>query len=320
MTSPQPQQPDPQAAQDGIAEALSQALELLWPLLALHALKQSLGSFKQAVAAVVRQHALASASVAARQYQTQRVLAGVGGRFTPVPVTPPPAEAVAAAVDWALAPLWSTAVPIAQFPGAPEETKRVASTAIADAKARLAQVAEKLVLDTGRDTVIGNVQRDPVAKGWARLTEPDPCYFCAMLAARGAVYRSKKTAGFEAHDNCRCHVEPWFRGAYEPTAKVREWQRLYDTATAGATTSHDRRLAFRQAYEGREVNIKRDTVTKTVRGKTTTTVRARGERTGDEIQAELTALENNLPRLANDQQREWTSKRMETLRTQLGQQ
>jgi hypothetical protein len=293
VSSPQQPAPDPQAAQAGLGESLVQALELLWPLLALSALKDAMPSFKAAVAGLVKQHAQASATL----------------------------EAVSEAVDWALAPLWSSAVPIAEFPGAPEETKRVASTAIADAKARLAAASEKLVLDTGRDTIVGNVQRDPVAKGWARLTEPDPCYFCAMLAARGAVYRSRKTAGFEAHDNCRCHVEPWFQGAYEPAAKVREWQRLYDTATAGATTSHDRRLAFRQAYEGREVNIKRDTVTKTVHsGKTTTTVRARGERTGDEIQAELTALENNLPRLANDQQREWTSKRMDTLRSQLGQQ
>jgi hypothetical protein len=320
VSGPQQPAPDPQAAQAGLGESLVQALELLWPLLALSALKDAMPSFKAAVAGLVKQHAQASATLAARQYRAQRVAAGVGGGFTPIPADPPPLEAVSEAVDWALAPLWSSAVPIAEFPGAPEETKRVASTAIADAKARLAAASEKLVLDTGRDTVIANVQRDPVAKGWARLTEPDPCYFCAMLAARGAVYRSKKTAGFEAHDNCRCHVEPWFQGAYEPTAKVREWQRLYDTATAGATTSHDRRRAFRQAYEGREVNIKRDTVTKTIRGKTTTTIRARGERTGDEIQAELTALENNFPRLANDHQREWTSKRMETLRTQLGQQ
>lgn len=319
MSSPQPAPPDPQAAQAGLAESLGDALALLWPLLALAALKDALPSFKRAVAAVVRQHSLAAASLASQQYRSQRVSAGVAGRFTPVLAAPPPAAAVAEAVDWALAPLWSSAVPIAQFPDAPEETKRVASTAIADAKARLAQASEKLVLDVGRDTVIGNVQRDPVAKGWARLTEPDPCYWCAMLAARGAVYRSQKTASFDAHDHCRCHVEPWFSGAYEPTAKVREWQKLYDTSTAGATTSHDRRLAFRQAYEGREVNISRDTVTKTSGGKTATTVRARGERTQDEIRAELTALENNFPRLAAGQQREWTSKRMETLRNQLGQ-
>jgi hypothetical protein len=319
VSSPQPAPPDPQAAQAGLAESLGDALALLWPLLALAALKDALPSFKRAVGAVVRQHSLAAASLASQQYRSQRVSAGVVGRFTPVPATPPPAAAVAEAVDWALAPLWSSAVPIAEFPDAPEETKRVASTAIADAKARLAQASEKLVLDVGRGTVIGNVQRDPVAKGWARLTEPDPCYWCAMLAARGAVYRSQKTASFEAHDNCRCHVEPWFSGVYEPTARVREWQKLYETATAGATTSHDRRLAFRQAYEGREVNISRDTVTKTSGGKTATTVRARGERTKDEIRAELTALENNFSRLAAGQQREWTSKRMETLRTQLGQ-
>lgn len=320
MSSPQPAQPDSQAAQSGVADALTSALELLWPLLALGALKQALPSFKTAVAAIVRQHALASAGIASRQYQQQRVLAGVGGRFTPVPAAPPPFAAVDEAVDWALAPLWSTAVPIAEFPGAPEETKRVASTAIAEAKARLAQASEKLVLDTGRDTVIGNVRRDPTAKGWARLTEPDPCHFCAMLAARGAVYRSQKTAGFDAHDHCRCHVEPWFSGAYEPTAKARQWSKLYgDTAkrigygTDANVTASDMQRAFRQAYEGRPIDIGG--------GRPTTTAppAPRTGRTQDEIRAELVALENNFSRLATDQQREWTSKRMETLRHQLDQ-
>jgi hypothetical protein len=323
MTSPQPPQPDPQAAQAGIADALTQALDLLWPLLALGALRRSLPSFKAAVTAIVRQHAVASAGIAARQYQAQRVAAGVGGRFTPIPAPPPPPQAVAEAVDWALAPLWSTAVPIAEFPNAPEETRRVASTAIADAKARLADASEKLVLDAGRDTVIGNVQRDAVAKGWARLTELDPCSFCAMLAARGAVYRSKQTAAFEAHDTCRCHVEPWFRGAYEPTAKARQWTKLYDDTartigygTDGRVTAGDMRRAFRQAYEGRPVDIAAS-APKPARGKTAATPRL--GRTQDEIRSELAALETNFSRLGNDQQREWTSKRMETLRTQLGQ-
>lgn len=329
MTSPPPQQPDPQAAQSGLADALAQALELLWPLLALDALTASLPAFKTAVAAVVRQYALASASIAARQYQARRAAAGAAGRFTPAPGAPPPGEAVAKAVDWAVAPLWSTAVPLAQYPGAPQETRQVASSAIADAKARLAQATEKLVLDAGRETVIGNVQRDPVAKGWARLTEPDPCSFCAMLAARGAVYRSQKSASFQVHDSDRCHVEPFFGGAYEPTARARQWAKLYDDTarrigygTDGRVTADDMRRAFRQAYEGRPVDIQGGSG-----GAGPRPARRGGEpappprtgRTQDEIRAELTALESNFSRLTNSQQREWTSKRMETLRTQLDQ-
>jgi hypothetical protein len=319
MSSPQPP-PDPQAAQSGLAQTLSDALDVVWALLVLHALRESLPSFKAAVAQQVIRHAQASATLASRQYRQQRVAAGVGGGFTPVPADPPSVDQVAQAVDWAVQPLWDSAIPVAAIPGAPEETKRAASTAIADAKARLAAASEKLVLDTGRDTIVGNVQRDRQAKAWARIPEPDACYFCAMLAARGAVYRSERTASFKTHDRCRCHVEPVFT-AYEPSAKVREWQRLYDENAANAPTG-DKLRAFRQAYEGREVTAGKPGDTpppKAQQGKAP----GRPEPTPrgpDQIQAELTALENNLPRLANDQQREWTSKRMDTLRAQLGQQ
>jgi hypothetical protein len=317
MSSPQPP-PDPQAAQSGLAHTLTVALEVLWPLLALDVLKSSLPSFKAAVAQQVQRHAQASATLATRQYRQQRVAAGVGGGFTPVPADPPTVAQVAQAVDWAVQPLWDSAIPVAALPGAPEETKRVASTAIADAKARLASASEKLVLDTGRDTIVGNVHRDRAAKAWARIPEPDACFFCAMLAARGAVYRSERTASFKTHDHCRCHVEPVFT-AYEPSAKIREWQRLYQEHAANAPTG-DKLRAFRQAYEGRKVTAGKRGDTpppKTQSGKAP----GRPEPTTrgpEQVRAELTALETNFSRLANDQQREWTNKRIAALRQELG--
>lgn len=49
--------------------------------------------------------------------------------------------------------------------------------------------------------------------GWARvLTGERNCSFCAMLASRGAVYKSEKTAGFEPHDRCDCHPELVVKG------------------------------------------------------------------------------------------------------------
>lgn len=39
--------------------------------------------------------------------------------------------------------------------------------------------------------------------GYARVLAGEVnCAFCAMLASRGAVYKTEQTAGFEAHDNC----------------------------------------------------------------------------------------------------------------------
>jgi hypothetical protein len=101
----------------------------------------------------VQQHAQASATMAARQYRQQRVAAGVGMRVhAPTPHRRRWSRSHAA-VDWAVQPLWSAEV-------LAEPQTEAGSTAIADAKARLAASTERLVLDTGRDTIVSNVQAD----------------------------------------------------------------------------------------------------------------------------------------------------------------
>jgi hypothetical protein len=242
MSSPQQPPPDPQAAQAGLAIMVGLAISKLWPSLDLLHLREALPAFKAAVVQEVQRHAQASATMAVRQYQRQRVAAGVGSGFTPRPADPPPVEQIAQAVDWAVQPLWSSDVlaqPLAE----------AGSTAIADAKARLAASSERLVLDTGRDTIVAGVQADRKAKGWARVPEPGACSFCLMLATRGAVYRDAAMAEFKSHDNCRCHIEPVFT-AYEPSARIREAQALWATSTRGKS-GNAARTAFRQAVEGR---------------------------------------------------------------------
>jgi hypothetical protein len=228
------------------------AIAKLWPSLDLLHLRQSLPAFKAAVAVEVQRYAQASATLAARQYRQERVAAGMGGGFTPVPADPPPVEQIAQAVDWALQPLWNSNVLAAatgQPETAPTEALPSAGSALADAKARLAAATEQQVLDAGRNTVIDNAQADRKARGWARVPEPGACSFCLMLATRGAVYRTETTAGFKSHDNCRCHVEPVFT-AYEPPAAVREAQALWASSTGGKS-GNAARIAFRQAVEGR---------------------------------------------------------------------
>jgi hypothetical protein len=180
--------------------------------------------------------------LAVHQYTQQRVMAGVGAGFTPRPAPPPVLEQVSATVDWAVQPLWSPDV-LAQ------PVTEAGSTAVADVKARLAAATERLVLDAGRDTIITNVQADRKAKAWARIPEPNACSFCLMLATRGAVYRTEKSADFKSHNNCRCHVEPVFT-AYEPSARIREAEALWASSTRGKS-GDAARIAFRQAVEGR---------------------------------------------------------------------
>lgn len=257
MSSPQqaqaqPAPPDAQASQAGLAIALGLALAALWPNLDLTNLRGQLPAFTAAVAQQVQRHAQASASLAAVQYRRERAAAGVVGAFTPVPADPPPVQQVAQAVDWALQPLWNSNV-LAAAQGLPEaeptEALPSASSALADAKARLAASTEQMVLDAGRNTIIDSAQSDRRAKGWARIPEPGACSFCLMLATRGAVYRSEATADFKSHDNCRCHVEPVFT-AYEPSAAVRQAQALWASSTRGKS-GNAARIAFRQAVAGR---------------------------------------------------------------------
>jgi hypothetical protein len=260
-----PQQPPPpeqaQASQAAVALGLTLAIEGLWPHLNLADLRGSLPAFKAAVAQQVIAHAQASATLAARQYRSERARAGVRGGFTPVPADPPSVEEIAQSVDWAVQPLWNANVAahaesggtatIVEAPAAPEPSTEVppAGSAIADAKARLAAASERQALDAGRDTIIENAQRDAKARGWARVPEPGACSFCLMLATRGAVYRSESKAAFKSHDNCRCHVEPVFN-AYEPSALIRQAQALWASSTRGKS-GNAARIAFRQAVEGR---------------------------------------------------------------------
>lgn len=83
-----------------------------------------------------------------------------------------------------------------------------------------AEIVEE-VAQAYRDTITGNVERDPEAVGWRRFARPEACKFCLMLAARGAVY-TEATARFAAHGavmsgnrkggNCMCIAGPAFGG------------------------------------------------------------------------------------------------------------
>jgi hypothetical protein len=263
VSSPQQPPPNPQAAQAGLAILVGLAIAKLWPSLDLFHLREALPAFKAAVVQEVQRHAQVSATLAVQQYRRERVAAGAGRGFTPIPADPPVIAQVSQAVDWAVQPLWSADV-LAQ------PLTEAGSSAIADAKARLAAASERLVLNAGGDTITDNVLRDRKAKGFVRVTEPRPCWLCAMLATRGMVYKDHSFAAANArfaahpdfpdaelsaraHDNCRCHLAPVFT-AYEPTAREREWAQTYKDAKpnpADGDPSKAKQIAFRRAFEGR---------------------------------------------------------------------
>jgi len=213
--------------QAAIVTALARDLQRAWPQLNVSELRATLPRFTTLVAALVHRYGSASATAAVQQYRTERASAGVTGRLTLIPAQLPRLPQIGQTVDWATQPLWA------------------AEPDIAAAEKLVQSSAEKLVLDVGRDTIVSNARRDDKARGWARVPEPGACYFCALLATRGMVYK-KATAGFLSHDHCRCHAEPVFT-AYEPSAQIREWQQLYRDSTHGSGSKNVQRQ-WRKAY------------------------------------------------------------------------
>lgn len=132
-----------------------------------------------------------SSALAADFYEEERELAEVRSRFQVRPVVNERPEKIGRSIAWASEPLVLTLVGAAEV-----------------VESRLAEVIQIEVARPYRDTITTNRRRDPDAVGWRRIST-DGCKFCAMLAARGAVYK-QDTARFAAHPHCNCTAQPVF--------------------------------------------------------------------------------------------------------------
>jgi hypothetical protein len=109
--------------------------------------------------------------------------------------------------------------------------------------------ASRHVLTGGRQSLLTLLTEDDQVQRWIRVTDGEPCAFCAMLASRGPVYLTEDSAGFRAHDHCACTAEPVYhldapwpgraqefhklwnehiRNRYSGAEARREWRRLID--------------------------------------------------------------------------------------------
>ncbi len=75
--------------------------------------------------------------------------------------------------------------------------------------------ASRISLDGGRSTLVNTAQADERAVGYYRVTDGDPCAFCALMASRvvfknnrGRFYTSAANAGADRkwHNDCGCTV------------------------------------------------------------------------------------------------------------------
>lgn len=119
---------------------------------------------------------------------------------------------------------------------------------------RITQAATRSVENASRETVQATTRYDPEALGWARvLTGAESCGWCAMLASRGPVYGSAKSAGQsdEWHLGCDCLVVPVFRGhetEWEGHDAFKKLEQLWmsstrDTSGKGSLRAFDRAFA-----------------------------------------------------------------------------
>lgn len=126
--------------------------------------------------------------------------------------------------------------------------------AVKDLQVRLNGSTTRQALNTGRRLVNDAAVLNKQIVGWRRVTDVNPCFFCALLASRGAVYESRETAlfsnGDRYHDHCRCHAEPLFKEEEDPRS-VRELYDFYLEATEGKS-GREALKAFRRAWNTRE--------------------------------------------------------------------
>lgn len=121
--------------------------------------------------------------------------------------------------------------------------------------------AVRIAGEGGRKAVERLVEMDEEAIGYARKTDSKPCYFCAMLASRGAVYKDNSfelsDSRFEGegvskvHDNCQCTLRPVYDADDDLDEEGEEFWRIWEESTEGLSGAEERK-AFRRAYENRD--------------------------------------------------------------------
>lgn len=198
---------------------------------------------------VIRRDRGASAALARNYFTAYRVLERVPGTFDPeLPADPPDDQLITSM--------------IVTGPRALQAATDRAGGALAPTDARKimesnARAAQRHVLNGARGVVDDILQRDPATSGYMRLTDGDPCYFCAMLASRGPVYKDDSfddsdprfsgAGDQKVHDGCGCSLVPIYGSGQVALTQWKKYERLWQASTKG-TSGAAAVKAFRSAY------------------------------------------------------------------------
>lgn len=214
----------------------------LWPVLDAKRLDSTFPGWLQAMILLLRSYHGQSSTAAAAFYRTARTDAvGTPTPFDFVELADAPSE------EWISQALGYAA------PGMLTRDTARPGTALSTTLG----TSSRIVLDGGRKTVEQTMRTDPFAVGYYRITDGDPCAFCALMASRGVVYKSELTAGrtankrfvgdgeFKYHNDCGCTAAPAFSKNQQLPELSDMAARIYDEHAAGQS---DPLAAFRKAW------------------------------------------------------------------------
>lgn len=138
-----------------------------------------------------------------------------------------------------------------------------ADGAHAKAFTKFSGIVRRQVMSGGRMMIDETTRRDKNALGWRRVTDGNPCTFCAMLASRGPVYASKERAnsiagsGLQYHGHCGCTAEIIY-GEWQPSEREQLYIDEYEKAAKQANAAGEARTQGTVLHRMRENGIFRD--------------------------------------------------------------
>lgn len=120
---------------------------------------------------------------------------------------------------------------------------RTGTAAHSEAKRKFQGIMRRQVMSGGRQLIDETTGADSQAIGWRRVSDGNPCAFCAMLCSRGPVYRSADRAGdpvagsgLRYHGHCGCTAEIVY-GDWKPNKQEQGFIDDYNKAAQEANVA-----------------------------------------------------------------------------------
>lgn len=243
----------------GIRSKMLTSLLQLWPLLDVRRLDATAPEWLRLSTLTIAEHRRESARLAARYYEQLRAVELPN-------VDPYRARWLDSVPDTAAHDAIRQSLIVTGPVTMKKATRRITNLAELDSPASAERSLEKVqetaliqvqgaavrhTLNGGREELRQEGARDVRALAFARVSDGDPCYFCALMISRGFVYRTKDAAGrnandrftgpglFKFHDKCACTVMPVFDRDTPPGEQEAKYKALYEQAKKNAAVSRE---------------------------------------------------------------------------------